>query len=111
METVIFAADKATDKFQRYHIIKGKTSEEIDALIKSSNEKPEYKARLYVVTDPHVIEAVLRKEEIETVNGMLDDWKESVRRLSEELSGGVRCLESQIETAFDYIKENYPTKE
>jgi len=108
---LVFANNKETGKFDRYHIIE-KPKAEVENLVEKVNNNPESKSTARIIDDPDVLAAILRKESAGSIKSYCKDVENSVSSISEQIS----FLESEISSFLHKAKdqldnEDKPTDE
>ena len=109
MPTVVFLIDKETGSFSQYQVIKAKEPDDMKDTITKFNQTNETK-RAEIVTDQVVIDAILRKDTIESIHNMISSWNEDLREMRNDFDNAICNLEYRVENVMDFIKENYSPK-
>ena len=97
---VIFYLDKETMNFKSYQVIDNKEEQELINGIKRHNADDSSKRTAYLITDQHVIDAILQKESKESIRSVAKEFQESV----DEIRDSISYLENKIEEIKDLAK-------
>src|SRR4030042_5218157 len=104
MKTVVFIIKKDDNSFVNYNITK-QPLEQITKTVESFNNKDGNTQRAEIITDPHVIAAILRKDSIDTIESYCNDVKENCDRLRNYLDEQCRSIDNNVESMMEYVKE------
>ena len=107
MDTVVFIIRKENNSFVSYQIIKGKSPEQAADALANFNKRESNNDRAEIVTDQHVIDAILRKESIDTVKSYAEDFQDTIRSFRNEVDDLFGRMAQNIENVLDYIKEKH----
>lgn len=98
-KNVIFYVYKESGNFKSYQIIE-KTREELAPIIKTLNEREGQVVLAHVVTNQHVIDAIIRKEDVDTVSGRVEELKDELRDLSRD----IESIRSSVDGLIRFVK-------
>ena len=100
MSIVIFYIIKETDEFKSYQIIENKTQEEIETALQSYNSNDKHPTSAKIITDKHTISAIISHKSIESIESVVDDFK----NISSDIEDNVNDLIRIIENMHDDLK-------
>jgi 3-deoxy-D-manno-octulosonate 8-phosphate phosphatase KdsC-like HAD superfamily phosphatase len=96
---VIFYVYKKSGNFKSYQIIE-KTKEELEPILKTFNLKEGNPVLAHVVTNQHVIDAIIQKEDCDTVSVRVRDLKDELR----DLSNDIESIRSSVDGLIRFVK-------
>lgn len=105
METVIFYIDKETDEFRFSQIAKNKTEEEIVSAVLKYNSNEKNKDRVYIVTDKHVVAAIIKKDAYDTIKSCAKEVKKEINEMQRSIENSLREVEHSIENMMEFIQD------
>ena len=105
METVIFYIDKATNKFKFSQIVKNKTEEEMLAAVAKYNSKEDNSDMVYIVTDKHVIDAIIKKDSYDTIRSCANEVKKEIGDMQRSIEESLRQVEREVESMMEFIQD------
>jgi predicted DNA-binding antitoxin AbrB/MazE fold protein len=105
MKTVIFYVDKVTDEFKFSQISENKTEEEILSAVERHNSQEDKKDRVYIVTDKHVINAIIKKDTYDTIRSCAKEVKKEIAEMQQSVEDSLRCVERSVESMMEFIKD------
>jgi hypothetical protein len=105
MEQVIFYIDKATDEFKFSQIEKNKTEEELIAAIAKYNSQEDKKDRVYIVTDKHVVAAIIKKDSYDTIKSCAREVKKEISGMQRSIEDSLRDVERSVENMMEFIQD------
>jgi len=98
MKSVAFFINKQTDKLKSYRVFE-KSPEEMKEAIDKYNANDSYPDKCVLITDQHVIDAIIQRESFESMKGHLDDFKDGLKEVQNTLD----YMQSIIEHTEEYI--------
>lgn len=98
-KNVIFYVCKESGNLKNYQIIE-KTKQELEPILKTFNEKEGQYVLAHVVTNQHVIDAIIRKEDTGTVSGLVKELKDELK----DLSSDIENIRSSVDGLIRFIK-------
>lgn len=104
MESVVFIIRKSDNKFISYNILKQSQDKSLET-IANFNKREGNKDRAELISDPHVIAAILHKDSTDTIKSYFSDVKDECDRLKKELQDNIRCVENFVERMVEYVQE------
>lgn len=107
-KTVIFFIKKVDNSFNSYRILEENADELKEGLLKYNGDSFRTN-RAEIVTDQHVIDAIILKDSIGSIKNLLEDWRNDLNSCRQEMSN----MEYHIEQVEGFIKEHFeiPEKE
>jgi hypothetical protein len=107
MDVVVFYIDKETNNFKSYHVAKNMNLDKVAVAVENYNKRENSKDRAEIVSDQHVIDAILRKDSIDTIKGYAEEFRETIQQHRNETDYLYSRIAQYIESVLDYIKENH----
>ena len=105
MEQVIFYIDKTTDEFKFSQIAKNKTEEDLLAAIAKYNSQEDKKDRVYIVTDKHVVAAIIKKDSYDTIKSCASEVKKEISEMQRSIEDSLRDVERSVENMMEFIQD------
>lgn len=105
MEQVIFYIDKETNEFKFSQIAKNKTEEEITAAVSKYNSQEDKKDKVYIVTDKHVIAAIIKKDTYDTIRSCANEVKKEINEMQRSIEDSLRYVERSVENMMEFIQD------
>jgi len=105
MEQVIFYIDKETDEFKFSQIAKNKTEEELLAAVAKYNLQEDKKDKVYIVTDKHVVAAIIKKDTYDTIRSCANEVKKEINEMQQSIEDSLREVERSVENMMEFIQD------
>ena len=99
-KSVIFYVSKDTGRFRSYHIVDGVPREEVEESIKNFNVQQGGYILAHIITNQHVIDAIIQKESTDTVSGRVRELKNELR----DLSSDIENIRGSVDGLIRFIK-------
>lgn len=106
MEIVVFIIRKSDNSFRSYNILKQSHEKAVEA-VANFNKVEGKEDRAEIITDPHVVAAILAKDSRDTIKSYFAEVKEECDRLKKELQDNIRCVENSLERMVEYAEEKF----
>ena len=105
MEYVIFFVGKDSNEFKSYQVIKNKTEQEINTIVSLYNSKEDRKETVCIVTDKHVVAAIVKKDSYDTIRSCSKNVKEIIDEMKSEVHEWLESVEASVDSMIEFIKD------